>query len=129
MGKVAQISQGGGNIIPIIKYLVGTEKVKFLHKMEATANGKSFVQNRIKSRKYFYVQPASKLQKISTLNICDGTKQIYPKKQKMILRRDTLRISVAVVQKGTVKKVSLKISPRVFLHIIKIEFYFLQVNQ
>ena len=40
--------------------------------------------------------------------------------KKEILRRDTLRISVAV-QRCTVKKVSLKILPPVYLHIIKID--------
>ena len=36
-----------------------------------------------------------------------------------ILRRDTLRISVAAVRRCTVKKVSLKISPPIYLHTIK----------
>ena len=38
------------------------------------------MQNLIKSRKYFST-PVSKFQKILTLNICDGAKQIYPKKK------------------------------------------------
>ena len=43
-------------------------------------------------------------------------------KKEEILKRDTLRISVAVVKKRcTVKKVSLKIFPLVYLRIIKIE--------
>ena len=51
-------------------------------------------------------------QKISTLNISDGAKQIYPKKQKKILlRKDTMRISEAVVGRYSVKKVALKICP------------------
>ena len=54
-------------------------------------------------------------------NICNGTKQLYPKKQKKILIRDTLGISVAVVHRCTVKKASLKISPPIYLHIIKID--------
>ena len=37
-------------------------------------------------------------------NIYNGAKQIYPKKQK-VLRRDILRISVAVIQRFNVKKV------------------------
>ena len=46
------------------------------------AIGKSFMQNQIKSRKYFSAQ------KSLALNICDGAKQIYSKKQKKILRKD-----------------------------------------
>ena len=60
-----------------------------------------------KKQKIFFYTPVSKFQKILTLNICDGAKQIYPKKKK-ILRKDTLRISVAAVRRCTVKKVSLK---------------------
>ena len=39
-------------------------------------------------------------------------KQICPKKQKVILKKDTLRISEAVVRRCSVKKVSLKISQK-----------------
>ena len=42
-----------------------------------------------KKQKIFFYTPVSKFQKILTLNICDGAKQIYPKKKK-ILRKDTL---------------------------------------
>ena len=57
------------------------------------------------------------------INICDGVKQIYPKKQtkKKILRKDTVRNSEAVGARCSVKKVSLKISPPVYLHMIKID--------
>ena len=51
---------------------------------------KSFMKNRIKYRKYFSAQQVSKFEEISTLNICDGAKQICPKKQKNLLRRDIL---------------------------------------
>ena len=60
--------------------------MKRLCKPEITAIEKSFMQNRIKSRNIFLHTSI----KISTLYICDGAKQIYPKKQKKILRRDTL---------------------------------------
>ena len=66
----------------------------------------------------------SKFQKVLTLNICNGAKQIYQKKQKKnILRRDTLQMSVAVIQRCTVKKVSFnfKLPLPVYLHIIKID--------
>ena len=49
-----------------------------------------------------------------------GAKQIYPKKQKKILTKDTVRISEAVVWNGSAKKVSLKslkVLPPVYLHI------------
>ena len=84
---------------------------------------KSFMKNRIKYRKYFSAQQVSKFEEISTLNICDGAKQIYPKKQKNLLRRDILRILVAVIPRFDVKKVSFffKISPPVYLHVVKID--------
>ena len=51
---------------------------------------------------------------ILALNICDVAQQIYPKKQKkQILRKDTVRISEAVVGGYSAKKVALKISPPV----------------
>ena len=73
-----------------------------------------------KKQKILFYTPVSKFLKILTLNICDGAKQIYPKKKKKILRKDTLRISVAAVRRCTVKKVSLKNSPPVYWHITKI---------
>ena len=51
-----------------------------------------------KKQKIFFYTPVSKFQNILTLNICDEAKQIYPKK-KNILRKDTLRISVAAVRR------------------------------
>ena len=62
-----------------------------------------------KKQKIFFYTPVSQFQKISTLNYLTETK------------RDTLRISLAVVQKYTIKKVPLKISPPVNLHIIKLD--------
>ena len=55
------------------------------------------------------------------LNVCDEVKQIYPKKQKKILRKDTVRISEAVGGRCSVNKLSLKSSLPVYLHIIKID--------
>ena len=109
-------------MFPIIKYQVRREKIKFFFKVETTVLGKSFMQNWIKSRKYFFCTPVSKIQKISTSNICNGAKLIYLKKQKKeILRRDTLQISLAAVLSCTVKKVSLNILPPVYLPTIKID--------
>ena len=72
------------------------------------------MQSRIKTRKYFSAHQ-------ETLNIYDGGKNFYPKKQKDILRRDNLQISVPAVWRCTVKKVSLKLFPPAYLHIIKID--------
>ena len=62
-----------------------------------------------------------KIQKILTLNICNEAKQIYPKKQKKLLRKDTLQVSEAVIRKGCVKNAFLKILSPVYLHIIEID--------
>ena len=60
----------------------------------------------------------SKSQKILTFNICDGTKQIYPKKKKTV--RKDMRQTSAAVRRCKVKKVSLKNLPPVYWHITKI---------
>ena len=57
-----------------------------------------------KKQKIFFGTLVSKFWKISTLNICDGAKQIYPKKQKTILRKNTLRTYEAVIGRYFVKK-------------------------
>ena len=83
---------------------------------------KKFYGKSDKKQKIFFCTPIAKLQKISILNICNKAKQIYPKKQKKkLLRKDTLRVSEAVIQRSCVKKVSLKILPPVYLHIIEID--------
>ena len=43
---------------------------------------KTFHAKSDKKQKIFFYTPVSKFQKILTLNICDGAKQIYPKKKK-----------------------------------------------
>ena len=50
---------------------------------------------------------------MSTLNTCDAAKQIYPKKQKKNLRKDTAQISEVVDRRYSVNKVSLKCFPPV----------------
>ena len=55
-------------------------KIKFLYKSKTTAIGKIFMKNQIKKQKILFCTTVSKFQEISTLNICDGAKQIYPKK-------------------------------------------------
>ena len=70
-----------------------------------------------KKQKILFYTPVSKFLKILTLNICDGAKQIYPKKKKKILTKDTLQISGAAIRRcTTVKKVSLKNSPPVYCY-------------
>ena len=70
-------------MLPVIKYYArrsnSKKKITFLYKSKTTAIGKSFVKNWIKN-KQFFCTTVSKFQEILTLNICDGAKQIYPKK-------------------------------------------------
>ena len=76
-----------------------------------------------KKQKIFFCRTVSKFQEISTSNICHGTNQIYPEKQKRVLRRDILWISVAVIPRLNIKKVSFifGILPPAYLHVIKID--------
>ena len=48
---------------------------------EITTIGKSSMQNQKKKQKIFFCTSVTKFWKISTLNICNETKQINPKKQ------------------------------------------------
>ena len=95
------------------------KKIKFLHTTETAAIGKSFMQNLIKNRTYF-LHTSINISEILILNICNGAKEIYPKKPKKILKKDTVRISEQLSE-VSVKKMSLKISRPVSLHIIKID--------
>ena len=74
-----------------------------------------------KKQKIFFCTAVRKFQKTSTLiNICNKAKQICPKKtEKKLLRKDTVRVSEAVIRNCCGKKVSLKILPPVYLHIIE----------
>ena len=83
-----------------------------MYKRETIATGKFHVKLD-KKQAIFFCKPVSKFQKISPLNICDEAKQIYPKKQKKIPRKYTVRISEAAVGKYFVKRMWLKISPLV----------------
>ena len=79
-----------------------------------------------KKQKIFFATPVSKFQEISTLNICDGAKQIYQKKQKQKQKEDSKKRystkSSRAIRRFNVKKVPFifKISPPAYLHIIKI---------
>ena len=46
-----------------------------------------------KKHKIFFYTPVSKFQKILTLNICDGAKLIYPKKEKDSMERYSTNFS------------------------------------
>ena len=114
-------------MLPIIKYYVRRETIKFLLKKERNLRyRKKFHAKSDKTQKIFFCAPVSKFQKISTLHIWNKAKQIYPKKWKKLLRKDTLRVSEAVVRRCSIKKVSLKILPPVYLSIIEIDIRFLQ---
>ena len=63
----------------------------------------------------FFWAPVRKFQKTST----SVTKQSRFIKNKKLLRKDTLWVSEAVIQKCCVKKLSLKTLPHVYLHIIE----------
>ena len=89
-------------MFPITKYYVRREKIKFIHKSEATAIKKKFHAKSDEKQKIFFCTPVSKFQKISTLNIYN---EATKRNKKKILRRDTLRISEAVIWRNTVKKV------------------------
>ena len=67
------------------------------------------MKNWIKKQKIFFCTTVSKFQEILTLNICDKATQIYPKKQKNVLRRDILRILVAVIRRFNVKRCPLSL--------------------
>ena len=68
-------------------------------------------------QKICFCTPVSTFQKISTLNICDGAKQIYPKKQKQILTNATVRIS-EVVDSNLSKPVKIMTSELLFLTLL-----------
>ena len=94
------------------------EKIKFLHKMEITAIRKGFKQN----RKAENINSAHQSRNFRRFDIK------HLRWSKTDLSKETkndskmrLRISLAVVQRCTAKKVSLKISPPAYLHISKID--------
>ena len=76
------------------------------------------MQNRIKSRKYFCIHQYQNLRNFNIKHL-QWSKADLLKEKKYILRKDTVRISVAAVRRCTVRKVSLKNSPPVYWHITK----------
>ena len=77
------------------------------------------MQNRIKSRKYFSIHQYQNFRNFNIKHL-QWSKADLPKEKDKILKKDTLRISVAAIQRYTVKKVSLKYLPPVYWHITKI---------
>ena len=86
------------------------ERSKFYQKSETRAIGKTFIKSRINISVNFDIKHL----RWSKTDLSKETKT-------KMLRKDTVRISEAVVGRCSVKKVSLKIFPPVYLNIIKIE--------
>ena len=85
------------------------------------------MQNRIKSKKYFSIHQYQNFRKfnIKHLQWSKADSPLHPSKKK-ILRKGTLRISVASVRRCAVKKVSLKNLPLAYWHItISLKFMIL----
>ena len=97
------------------------KKIELLHKSETTAIGKSFMQNQIKSRKYFSAhQLHNKISENFDIKHLQRSKTDLSKEtKKKLLRKDTLRVLEAVIRNCCVKSVSSKILPPVYLHIIE----------
>ena len=71
------------------------------------------MQNRIKSKKYFSIHQHQNFRNFNIKHL-QWRKVDLPNEEQKILRKDTLRISVAAVWRCTVRKVSLKNSPPVY---------------
>ena len=100
------------------KVLCEEKKDWIVTKEENHSYRKKFQAKSDKKQKISFCTPVRKFQKTWT----SATKQNRfnkKKTKKKLLRKDTLRVSKAVIRKYCVKKVSLKILPPVYLHIIK----------
>ena len=71
------------------------------------------MQNRIKSRKYISIHQYQNFRNFNIKHL-QRSKADLQKEEKKVLRKDTLRISVAAVWRCTIRKVSLKNSPPVY---------------
>ena len=91
---------------------VNRKNIKFLYKMETTAIGISSMQNLTKRAENIFLHTSNNIKHLQQ------TKTYLSQE---ILRRDTLRISVAAIRRCAVTKVSLKILPPAYLHVIKID--------
>ena len=88
--------------------------------METMAIGTSSTHNRIKTAENIFLHTSTKISENFNIKYLQWTKTYSSKETKQdILRRDTLRISVATIWRFTTKNVSLKILPPVYLHVIK----------
>ena len=97
------------------------KKIELLHKRETTATGKSFMENQTKSRKYFLHTSNKTSENFNIKHLQQSKTDLSKETKKKLLRKDTLRVSEAVIQRSCVKKVSLKILRPVYLHIIEID--------
>ena len=80
---------------------------------------KRFMQSRLKNRKHFVIYQYQCFRNFNIKHL-QWSKADLPKEKDKILKKDTLRISVAAIQRYTVKKVSLKHLPPAYWHITKI---------
>ena len=69
----------------IIKYSVRRKNIELLQGNHSY--WKKFHAKSHKKQKIFFRTPVTKFQKISTLNICNEAKKIYPKKQKKVSKK------------------------------------------
>ena len=76
----------------IIKYWVRRENIKFLHKIETTAIGKRFVQNRFLKAENIFLHTSIKISENSNITHTGWSKTDLSKetKENRFLRRDTL---------------------------------------
>ena len=74
------------------------------------------MQNQIKKQKIFFCTTNIKHLQQSKTDLSKETKT-------KLLRKDILQVIEAVIRRCCVKKVSLKILPPVYLHIIKIDIW------
>ena len=82
------------------------KKIELLHKRETIAIGKSFMQNQIKSRKYFSAQQYQISENFDIKHLQQSKTDLSKETKTKLLRKDTLRVIEAVIRRCCVKKVS-----------------------
>ena len=81
------------------------------------------MQNQIKSRKYFSAQQYQISENFNIKHLQQSKTDLFKETKIKLLRKDTLQVIEAVIRRCCVKKVSLKILPSIYLHIIKIDIW------
>ena len=92
------------------------KKIELLHKRETTGIGKSFMQNQIKAENIFLHTSKKISENFDIKHLQQSKTDLSKKTKKKASKKDTLRVSEAVIRKPCVK-VSLNILPPVYLHI------------